>query len=76
VILPIGHTLRAHWALGRPDALPGFLEVVHRFLKDGVLVGHDVIIRTGLLRSPHRFAFSYLRLRPTPAWAAGYSSAT
>jgi hypothetical protein len=31
VVLATGHALRAHEALGRPDALPGFLEVVHRF---------------------------------------------
>jgi len=39
VILAIGHTLRAHQALGRPDALSGYLEVVHRLFKDGVFVG-------------------------------------
>ena len=40
VVLAIGHALRAHEALGRPDALPGFLEVVHRLFEDGVFVGH------------------------------------
>jgi hypothetical protein len=40
VVLAIGHTLRAHEALGCPDALPGFLEVVHRLIKDGVFVGY------------------------------------
>ena len=53
VVLAIGHTLRAHEALSRPDALPGFLEVLHRLLKDGVFVGHELSIRTcGSLRSP------------------------
>jgi hypothetical protein len=33
VVLAIGHTLRAHEALGCPDALPGFLEVVHRLFE-------------------------------------------
>jgi hypothetical protein len=47
VILAIGHALRAHQALSRPDALPGFLEVVHRLVKDGGFVGHDKSIRTG-----------------------------
>ena len=41
MVLAIGHTLRAHEALGRSDALPGFLEVVHRLVKDGVFVGHE-----------------------------------
>jgi len=41
VILAIGPTLRAHEVLGRPDALPGFLEVVHRPFENGVFVGHD-----------------------------------
>jgi hypothetical protein len=58
VVLAIGHTLRAHQALGCPDALPGFLEVVHRLLEDTV-VSHDMSIRTsGSLRSPDCFAFS------------------
>src|SRR5215208_637706 len=34
-----------HEALGRPDALPGFLEAVHRLFEDGVFVGHDRSIR-------------------------------
>jgi hypothetical protein len=49
VVLAIGHTLRAHEGLGRPDALPGFLEVVHRLFEDGVFVGHDRSIRVGIL---------------------------
>jgi hypothetical protein len=47
VVLAIGHALRAHEALSRPDALPGFLEVVHRLFEDGVFVGHDQSIRAG-----------------------------
>ena len=47
VVLAIGHTLRAHEALGRPDALPGFLEVLQRLFEDGVFVCHDKSIRTG-----------------------------
>jgi hypothetical protein len=59
VVLAIGHTLRAHEALGRPDALPGFLEVIHRLFEDGVFVGHDQSIRSGdILRSSDYFAFS------------------
>jgi hypothetical protein len=50
VVLTIGHALRAHEALSRPDALPGFLEVVHRLVKDGVFVGHERSIRVGILR--------------------------
>jgi hypothetical protein len=50
VVLAIGHALRTHEALGRSDSLPGFLEVVHRFFEDGVFVGHDKSIRTGILR--------------------------
>ena len=46
MILAFGHTLRAHEALGRPDALPGFLEVVHCLFEDGVFVGHERSIRT------------------------------
>jgi hypothetical protein len=41
MVLAIGHTLRAHKALGCPDALSGFLEVVHRLFEDGAFVGHD-----------------------------------
>jgi hypothetical protein len=40
VVLAFGHALRAHEALGRHDALPGFLEVVHRYFEDGVFVCH------------------------------------
>jgi hypothetical protein len=58
VVLAIGHALRAHEALSRPDALPGFLEVVHRLFEDGVFVGHEKSIRVGILRSPDYFAFS------------------
>ena len=45
VVLAIGHALRAHEALGRPDTLSGFLEVVHRLFEDGVFVGHARSIR-------------------------------
>ena len=56
MVLAIGHTLRAHEALSRPDALPGFLEVVHRFVENGVFVGHDISIwMGGILRSPDCF---------------------
>ena len=41
VILAIGHALRAHEVVDRPDALPGLFEVVHRLLEDGVFVGHE-----------------------------------
>jgi len=58
VVLAIGHALRAHEALGRPDALPSFLEVVHCLIKYGDFVGHETSIRTGILRSPDCFAFS------------------
>jgi hypothetical protein len=57
VVLAIGHTLGAHEALGRPDTLPGFLEVVHRLFEDGVFVGHDRSIRTRGIRSLDCFAF-------------------
>jgi hypothetical protein len=50
VVLAIGHTLRAHEALSRPDTLPGFLEVVHRLFEDGVFVAHNQSIRVGILR--------------------------
>jgi hypothetical protein len=59
VVLAIGHTLRAHEALSRPDTLPGFLEVIHRFFENGVFVGHDKSIRAGgILRSPEYITFS------------------
>jgi hypothetical protein len=61
VVLAIGHTLRAQEALSRPDALPGFLEVVHRLLEDGVFIDHDRSIRVGILRSPDYFALSHER---------------
>ena len=52
MVLTIGHALGAHEALS-PDAPSGFIEVVHRFVKDSVFVGHDRSIRTrGILRSP------------------------
>jgi hypothetical protein len=47
MVLAIGHALRAHEALGRPDALPGLLEVIHRLFEDGVFVGHGQSIRVG-----------------------------
>ena len=47
VVLAIGHALRAHEALGCPDSLSGFLEIVHRLFEDGVFVSHDQSIRTG-----------------------------
>ena len=40
MVLAIGHALRTHEALSRPDTLPGFLEVVHRLFEDGVFVGY------------------------------------
>jgi hypothetical protein len=59
VVLAIGHALRAHEALSRPDALSGFLEVVHSFFEDGVFIGHEKSIRAGsILRSLDCFAFS------------------
>jgi hypothetical protein len=58
IVLAFGHALRAHEALSRPDALPGFFEVVHRLFED-TFVGHDPSIRTsGSLRSPDCVAFS------------------
>jgi hypothetical protein len=58
-VLAIGHTLRAHEALGRSDALSGFLEVLHRLFEYGVFVGCDKSIRVGgILRSPNYFTFS------------------
>jgi hypothetical protein len=41
VVLAFGHTLRTHEALGRPDTLSGFLEVIHRLFEDGVFVSHE-----------------------------------
>ena len=58
MVLAIGHALRAHKALSGPDALPGFLEVVHRHFEYGCFIGHDRSIRAGILRSPDCFAFS------------------
>jgi hypothetical protein len=51
MVLAIGHALRAHEALSRPDPLPGFLEVIHRLVEDGVFIGHDPSIRVGIIRS-------------------------
>jgi hypothetical protein len=58
VVLAICHALRTHEALSRPDALPGFLEVVHRLFENSVFVSHDQSIGVGILRSPDCFAFS------------------
>ena len=72
VVLAIGHTLRAHEALGRPDALPGFLEVVHRLFEDGVFVSHgQKYTDKRIIRSPDCFAFTRERLRP-PAFVSGW----
>jgi hypothetical protein len=57
VVLAIGHALRTHEALGCPDALPCFLEIVHRLFEDGVFVGHDKSMRAGILRSLDWFTF-------------------
>jgi hypothetical protein len=58
VVLAIRHALRAHEALCRPDALTGFLEVVHCLVKEGVFVGHDRSIRIDIFRLLDCFAFS------------------
>ena len=75
MVLVFGHTLRAHEALSRPDALPGFLEVVHRLFEDGVYVSHDLSIRgrrhppiTRLLRLPPRVPLQALRGRGPCPW--------
>ena len=65
VVLAIGHALRAHEALGRPDAPSGFLEVVHRLFEDGVFVIHDRSIRT--VSSDH------LIVSPSPASVPSWS---
>jgi hypothetical protein len=49
VVLTIGHALRTHEALSRPDTLSGFLEVVHRLFEDGVFVSPGQCIRAGIL---------------------------
>jgi hypothetical protein len=50
---------KAHEAMGRPDALSGFLEVVHRLFENGVFVSHDRSIRiSSVLRSLDCSAFS------------------
>jgi hypothetical protein len=71
VVLAIGHALRTHEALSRPDALAGFLEVVHRLVKDGVFVSHDTTIRVGIFRSPDCFTFPREREDIVAAIAAG-----
>ena len=76
MVLAISHTLRVHEALGRPDTLSGFPEVLHRLPENGVFVSHAQSVRVGILRSPDCFTFTRERLRPTLAWAAGCSSAT
>jgi hypothetical protein len=59
VVLAIGHALRAHEALSRPNALSGFLEVIHRLFESGIVVGHDRSIRiSSVPRSVDCFAFS------------------
>jgi hypothetical protein len=59
VVLAFRHALRAPEALSRPDALPGFLEVVHSLFKDGVFIGHEKSIRIrSVLRSVDYLAFS------------------
>jgi hypothetical protein len=70
VVLAIGQALRAHEALSRPDALSGFLEVVHRLFENGVFVGHEKSIRAGILRSLNRFAspVSTLGARNATTW--------
>jgi hypothetical protein len=58
VVLTIGQALRAHEALSRPDALSGFLEVLHGLFEDGVFVDHARSIRSGdIIRSLDCFAF-------------------
>jgi hypothetical protein len=59
VVLAIGHAIRAHEALSRPDALSGLLEVVHRLFENRILVSHEQSIRVGILQSLHCFAFSH-----------------
>jgi hypothetical protein len=59
----IGHTLRAHEALGRPDALPGFLEVVHRLYENGLFAGHHRSIRT--VSSDHSIVSPFPASMPT-----------
>jgi hypothetical protein len=51
--------------LGRPDVLVGFLEVLHRLVKNGVFVGHDKSIRTGrILRGVDRPGYASGCLSP------------
>ena len=71
MVLTFRHALSAHEALGRPDALSGFLEVVHRLFEDGVFVGHDRSIRTRIIRSPDCFTFPREREDIVAAIAAG-----
>jgi hypothetical protein len=58
MVLAFGHALIAYQGDPEPDALSGFLEVVHRLFENGVFVGHVRSIRAGILRSPECFAFS------------------
>jgi hypothetical protein len=65
MVFAIGYALGTHEVLGRPDTLPGFLEVVHRLFEDGVFVGHDRSIRPGrgILRGApafHRFVINHV----------------
>ena len=50
MVFAIGHALRAHEALGCPDALPGLLGVIHRVFENGVFIGHDQSIWVGILQ--------------------------
>jgi hypothetical protein len=52
MVLAFGHALGAYEALGRPYALPGFLEVLHSLFEDGVFVSHDESIRTATSSDP------------------------
>ena len=72
MVLAIVHTLRAHEALSCSNALPGYLEVVHRLVEDGVFVGHEKSIRVdSILRSLDCFAFSREHEDIVDAVAAG-----
>ena len=76
MVLAIAHTLRAHEALGCSDALPGFLEVVHRLFENGVFVGHEWSIWVGILRSLDCFTFpreSILGARNVATWHYAYN---
>jgi hypothetical protein len=58
VVFAISHPLRAQKALSRTNALPGFFEVLHSLFENGVFVGHDHSIRSGIFRSPDYCVFS------------------